>query len=181
MKGGKMDCDLTVKEQIEAAKQFSDSFLDYSIKNDLDNQLAADDLLLIKERVKALNDKRLELTRPLDESKKKIKALFDEPIDKLKKAEVTIKASIKKYLTARENERAKSKKKGEMELPTQKTKGVFSKEVWKYEIIDVNKIPRKYMIPNETLLGSIARGSKGTLKIAGVKFFKDKTIVAGGK
>lgn len=58
-------------------------------------------------------------------------------------------------------------------------KGIQTKTVWKYRILDADLIPRQYLIPNETMLGQIARSTKGALQIDGVEFYSEETIASG--
>lgn len=57
--------------------------------------------------------------------------------------------------------------------------GISERKVWKYRIIDVNKIPREYMIPNEKAIGALARQTNGSIVIPGVEFYTEQTIAAG--
>lgn len=55
--------------------------------------------------------------------------------------------------------------------------GIKVRKIWKYRIIDSNSIPREYMIPNEVMLGSVARATKGTLKVSGVEFYSEDSCI----
>lgn len=57
-----------------------------------------------------------------------------------------------------------------------KIKGVSVRERWTFRIVAVDLIPREYMIPNETVLGSLARSTKGKLKIPGVEFYNAPSV-----
>ena len=54
-----------------------------------------------------------------------------------------------------------------------KMKGDTTRKTWRAEIVDVNIIPREYMIPDIQTLNALARTKKGTIKIAGVKFYEE--------
>lgn len=58
-----------------------------------------------------------------------------------------------------------------------KVEGLARKTLWKYRIKDINLIPREYMIPNEVMLGQVARATKGTLPIAGIEFYEEKSNI----
>lgn len=45
---------------------------------------------------------------------------------------------------------------------------------WKFRITDVNKIPRKYLMPDMVKIGMQARAMKGTISVAGVEFYSEK-------
>lgn len=59
---------------------------------------------------------------------------------------------------------------------TEIPKGVSYRKNWKFRIVDINKLPRKYMIPNEKLLGDFARATKGTIQIEGIEFYYEKIV-----
>ncbi|GJQ59753.1 MAG: hypothetical protein D8M57_13070 [Candidatus Scalindua sp. AMX11] len=58
----------------------------------------------------------------------------------------------------------------------EKAKGVSFKEIWKFKIIDVKKIPRQYLVVDEKTLGNIARSTKGKVNIPGVEFYPEKSV-----
>jgi hypothetical protein len=51
-------------------------------------------------------------------------------------------------------------------------------KTWKYEIIDVDKLPREYMIPDDSKIGKMVRASGGTLKIEGVRIYAEESLRA---
>lgn len=67
--------------------------------------LAATDRQTIKGRIKALNDRRLEITRPLDDAKKSIMALFNVPIELLTKADDAIRVKLLAFDAEQERKR----------------------------------------------------------------------------
>lgn len=56
--------------------------------------------------------------------------------------------------------------------------GVSYKTIWNAEVIDVNLLPREYMIPNLQALNKVAMATKGTLIIPGVKFVSSKILAS---
>lgn len=59
-----------------------------------------------------------------------------------------------------------------------KISGQTIKEMWDFEIIDIDIIPRQYLIPNEVLLRKTVSASSGKILISGIKIFSKK-IVSG--
>jgi len=57
--------------------------------------------------------------------------------------------------------------------------GTSYRTTWKFRIVDLNLVPREYMIPNEQLLGATARTTKGAQTIPGVEFYAEQSI--GGR
>jgi len=70
-----------------------------------EHDMAVVDLKDIKAKAKQLTEQRLGMTRPLDESKKQIMALFKRPLDALAEAERIIKGGVCGYLRKVEDER----------------------------------------------------------------------------
>ncbi len=61
-----------------------------------------------------------------------------------------------------------------------KVEGVAVKQIWKFRIVDADKIPREYMLPNETLIGKIVRSSSGAVQISGVEIYSEASVSARG-
>lgn len=59
-----------------------------------------------------------------------------------------------------------------------KVAGVTTRENWSFRITDASKLPREYLVPNETAIRNVVRGLKGSTNIPGVEVFRDD-IVAG--
>ncbi len=60
----------------------------------------------------------------------------------------------------------------------QKVSGISVREVWKWEVTDINAVPRQYLIVNESALNAIAKSAKDTLKVPGIRFYAEKSIAA---
>jgi hypothetical protein len=63
------------------------------------------ELRQIKEKIAALNEARLGITRPMDESKRRVMDLFRPALTRLEEAETYLKAKIKGYLDAEDAKR----------------------------------------------------------------------------
>lgn len=57
-----------------------------------------------------------------------------------------------------------------------KQKGEATKTVWKYRIKNIDLVPRMYLIENHKVLGSLAKATKGQMKIDGIEFYPDKQL-----
>lgn len=57
-------------------------------------------------------------------------------------------------------------------------KGVFYRENWTARVVNESLVPREYLIVNIQALNSIAKSTKGTLTIPGVKFVSEKILVS---
>lgn len=59
-------------------------------------------------------------------------------------------------------------------------KGVSYRDKWTAQIVDVNLVPREYLIPNQSALDKVAQATKGSIQIAGVKFNCEKVLASRG-
>ena len=53
--------------------------------------------------------------------------------------------------------------------------GLSARRVWKYRIIDINKIPREYMIPDHSNIGATVRAEKNKTNIPGIEAYSETT------
>ena len=63
-----------------------------------------------------------------------------------------------------------------VEKQTVKQEGMGVRTVWKAKIVDPAAVPREYCSPNIELISSIAKSTKGTLKISGVEFYEESVV-----
>lgn len=62
--------------------------------------------------------------------------------------------------------------------PDNKAQGISMRDNWKYRVIDVNLIPRDYMMPDDKLLTSIAKAKHDGIRIPGVEFYNEPIVSA---
>jgi hypothetical protein len=210
-----------VTQEIAKVNEFVRPFAIYPIENN-DNYIKASEIVKqIKDRYNSLETLRLSMTRPLDESKKRIMDLFKPPLELLANTEKRLKTAMGNFQTLQEHIRAEAerklrerqeqeeaklkakieeaKAKGneakvekletkleatetaviKVEPTIAKVEGVKTRKIWKFKIVELAKVPRQYMIPDEKLLGEIARTTKGMKKIAGIEFYSEDSIAVG--
>jgi hypothetical protein len=68
-----------------------------------------------------------------------------------------------------------------VEKATPKVQGIAYKEIWKFRITDVNRIPREYLKVDDVKIGGVVRSMKGATKIPGIECYPEKTVAAGGR
>lgn len=61
--------------------------------------------------------------------------------------------------------------------PQEKIDGIHYRTDWLFEIVDIAKIPRIYMIPNESAIGKIVRINKEKAEIPGVRIYSKKNTI----
>lgn len=85
---------VAIRNFLEVVEMEADECVSISISNDGEMHQVAELLRKIKTHAKDLNEKRLEITRPIDESKSRVMSMFRPIEDKLKNAENIIKRGI---------------------------------------------------------------------------------------
>lgn len=128
-----------------------------------------------------LNIYEAEQQRISDEINKKAQEAADKKAKELReKAEKERKAgNVEKAAKLEEKAEEKSVFVPTVKADIPKIDGLHSVEKWYAEVIDIILLDRKYMIANDDMLGKIATATKGTLEIAGVRFFSKKIQVSG--
>jgi len=58
----------------------------------------------------------------------------------------------------------------------EKTEGLSTRKIWKARVVDVEKVPREWMIVNDKALDSFAKSTKGSVKIPGVEFYQESSL-----
>ena len=60
--------------------------------------------------------------------------------------------------------------------PEIKVKGESYRDKWSCEVIDINLLPREWMIPNQSALDGLAEKTKGAIQIPGCQFYATKIM-----
>ncbi len=56
--------------------------------------------------------------------------------------------------------------------------GISFREIWKFEIVDANLVPREYLVIDDKKIAGVARALKGETRIPGIRVYSEK-MVAG--
>lgn len=62
---------------------------------------------------------------------------------------------------------------------TPKVSGISYRDNWTFRITDPNKIPREYMVPNETAIRKVVSALKDKANIPGVEAYNERIVAAG--
>ena len=144
----------------------------------------------LNRKLDALKEEREKVTKPLNEALKAERARFKPYEDKLTEAVATIKASMAGFITRQEEERARALKELQAGEKTAveavaimadnqstgaktATGSVSFVEVKAWRIVDIEKIPRAYMVPNEP---AIREAMKAGQPVDGVEYYMEKQI-----
>lgn len=60
---------------------------------------------------------------------------------------------------------------------TPKVDGVHTQKVWKYRVVDLDKVPRIYMMLDAPKVGTIVRGLKDKTQIEGIEVYYENIVV----
>jgi hypothetical protein len=60
---------------------------------------------------------------------------------------------------------------------------VSTREVWKYRIVDIKKVPEQFLVPveervNKSALNALARSMKGEAKVKGIIFYAEESLTS---
>jgi len=169
------------------------------IQNKSQYEEAADILMEIKTRAKAVETTRTNITKPLLAAKREIDKLFKAPAQHFKKAETGIKRGMLTYAREMEEKarrleeeaRALAEKKdatitevrdalvqATTETKTPKVSGIVTRKVMRFEIEDANQLPREFLKPDEA---KIKAAVKAGIAISGVRVWQEEEISARSK
>lgn len=186
------------QDKIVALRAEVDQFLydqQEMVVNSPEDYAEAGDLVkIVKGRLKQIEEKRLGITRPLDEAKDEVMTMFkqlSQPLEKFvaetnaammgwyKKEQVRI-AEQQAKIEAEAMAKAKAEHKAEVVVPileapkTTRTglATITMRDNWTFTIDDELKIPREYLIPDEKKIRAAVKA--GARKIPGVNIFNDE-------
>lgn len=178
--------DNKVKKEIEKAKKIG---LNKPIQTKADYDEAMSILKQAKELYKSIDNKRKELTRPIDESKKRIMAFFKPPLNLLKEKQAFMENEIREYIQREEEKRREAERDVEtldliddrfldsLRIVNQEPVKTSKRTVYDFEVIDENIIPREYLTIDEKKIKTAVQKSKGEVNIPGIKIVKRIIIV----
>ena len=175
-----------------------------------DTRSATEDLSIIAKSKKWLEDKRKEYVTPLNNQVKVINDTFKLVSDPLNQADKITRDKILAFgieqdRKRREAEAIEAEKlelaKREMKLngeitvdltPIEKPEAVpgriitdigmsSQRDNWKWELTDINLVPREYLMINAGMVTPIVKASKGRLIIPGLKIYNEPIIAVNTK
>lgn len=189
--------------------------VDYAVTTEAQAEEAGEILKRANAAVKDIEERRVSITGPMNESLKRVNAEAKESSAPWNAILTRVKAAVSTFrqkqqeqarlaqeaadkAARQERERLerqaqKAHDKGDVEkasglaaqaastvpvtLPKPaKVEGVTTVEGWGYEITNEQEIPRQYLMPNETMIGSMVRSTKGKVPIPGVRIFRKDSV-----
>lgn len=160
-----------------------------------DDQLskAYDILKEIKEKSKALDNDRKLIVKPINDSVKRINALYNKPIDALEEIEAQIKRGILNYQNEcerkqRELEAKKQKEYDKKGLDLEVVPKIVNKvqafssghvrKNYSAKVIDPKLIPQEYWVIDYAKLNGVAAALKESFNVPGAELQVEETLVA---
>lgn len=169
------------------------------VYNEADYTTAGQYLLLIKSRRDAIEQLLGHLLAPLEDYIKRVKALFAPARSAYADADAHVRSEMSGFQNRLNAERAALREQAAREAgggdagafaatmlvaqqPAPQAPGVGTTVVYKYEVLDVNKLPEQYVKrePNKAALHALAKSSKGTAQVEGARFWAETTVTARG-
>jgi hypothetical protein len=148
---------------------------------------AAELCRLAKASAKSLDKERTDVTHHLVEAKRKIDDLFRPPITALATIERELKAKMAAYDAAQRAAREAVMVQSAAEhaaglVPTAPipepaaASGVSMRDVLDFEIVDPAAVPRRYCVPDPTLIREVIRAAGDIVDIPGVRVFRRTSV-----
>lgn len=148
---------------------------------------------------KAIVAERDELAKPLEKAEKSAKRLIAswhaEQERKRREAEAAARREMEKKRREEEDRRLEEAEatgnEGLLEKPVivaqdrptepepQKLDGISYTELWRFEVVDVGKLPREFLMPDMRAIDFLVRMQKGEASIPGVRVYAEKVVRAG--
>lgn len=162
-----------------------------------DDQLAADEALTIVKKELDRHDKdRKEFVDPLNATVKRINARYKPLTERMQELERHLKLLIVNRINdlrqleaaKAEKEARKAEKAGAPELAEDIREAALTRHVgaplegvnlrtyYSCKVVNVDLLPREYMVPDEKKLNALARALKGDFKVAGCELVTEDTI-----
>lgn len=179
-----------------------------AIKSEAEVALATEFLGVVKARVKRVEEIRKFFVNPLNEQVKRINTLFKGVSDPLTAIETKVKSAMSSYrweeekkareeeerlrkLQEKKNEkRAEAGKELDLSIKTVEraeqtvttaTGSSTAKKIWKYEVVDINQVPRELLRCEIKHANVMAKIDEGVRDISGLRIYEDFNISVRAK
>lgn len=197
----------TAQAEASACQGFVDSLRQMRISDEAMYQQSAQLLLQVDDKLKTLETTRKSFTKDLNATVKRINAFFRQPIQQYTEAKDAIKKAMSLYQMEKENLRRKALQEAAQaaaptansEQPAVQTQafnvmmaqasrhqvptaeGTHTRDVWKFEVVDINQVPREFFDLNSSKVNKVVQALKERANIPGVRVWREKTVVLSGK
>ncbi len=186
---------LEIAQEVEQAVGALRELKDFQVETAEDIDFAGEALLDVKASWDRLEERRKEITAPLNEALRSANDLFRPALSALLDAEVLLKTKIAAAQTAitRRNREAmeaaqKALAAGDARAaavaavaiaPVHAPTGVTTREVWEFRVVDAALVPRQYLSVDEKLVRAAV--ASGVREISGVLITQGTQVIARGR
>lgn len=183
------DLDAEHREMVATLREL-DTF---TVASDEDSTFAADMIREVKAKHKELDERRKEVTQPLNATVKTINGWFKPALEALETAERKLKSKVALYMqeSARKAQEAlalvaaaETAEEATVALaasvPAAMPQGVSMRMIWRFRIVDESAVPARFCSPDLAKIDAEMRGSAkddgAPTPIAGVEFFQEASM-----
>lgn len=169
---------------------------DLVIETQDDLEFAAEILADVKGNVRQLKDMQDRVVLPINTALKELRSWFKPALRALEKCESGLKSKIAKAhaeVHARQQEAlqvaATASMQGDTEAASaameqasetdfEPVKGLSMRHTWDYDIIDFDKVPREYMLVDDSKVKAVIRAHKGDITIPGIQVKRNTSVAS---
>ena len=150
----------------------------FDVVNKDDYINSAEMLLQTKSMAKIISDEFSPQKSLADKAHKAICASERKYLKPLLTAEATIKSRMSSWKEFQDEEDQNNEA---LISSVPKIEGIETREKWSCEVINLNEVPREYLVVDEKRLNELARRTKGSVEVNGIRFNSTTIIVARSK
>lgn len=174
------------RAQVATADEWLTVLRDFVIKDDAQQEQVVGVLRDVKERYRTIEERRKEITGPLNQALRAVNDLFRPPRERFEQLEKLLKSKVAAYMKKKAEENAVAlRAAAEAATPQAATEiiqhvapvapptGVSVRYVWRFEVTDPDAVPREYCSPDAKKIGSV---DPTATSIPGVRFFQEPVV-----
>lgn len=175
--------------QSSTAEEWLGLLRDFVIETDVQQEQIVGVLRDVKERYRVIEDKRTEITKPLNAALRAVNDLFRAPKQRFEDLERLLKSKVSAYLDAKQAANTAALQAAsaaptpeaaqlamQVVAPVAPPAGVSVRKVWKFEVTDQNLVPRELCSPDAKKIE--AAFHNGVTEIPGVRFYQEPVVTA---
>lgn len=176
------------KELTNQANQIYQDLAQYQIATPQEYETGVEAIKKARAIKKAIDEKRKEMTKPLDEAKKRIMDFFRPAMDKLDKIIIKVNQEMSAYRRKQEEEARKREEELKKQAreddifvpevtPDIPKTDIKVRKVWKFKVVDKSKIDAKFLIPDEKAINELVRKLKKKAEdvVGGIEVYYSET------
>jgi len=152
---------------------------------------AYENLKVIKDALKFVEDKRTAITKPLNQSLREVNAMFKKLAEPLNNADSILRSKVKAFrdeqaeIARKEEERRNKIRESHKErghkvhapaiVESVVSSSTVTQKRWTFDVEDISKVPSKYLVVDSAEVRDAI--ADGTREISGLKIYQKETLV----